>query len=225
MSRPLSRGTRLLFTLGPLCGFGLILLVTDLLRGPGTAGFVASVAVGAFLGGGKLVILAGTLDQAPVGPWGLAMLVVYFDLAVAMVVLGGIHHLYRLPRLGQRIEEARRSGASILKRNPWLHRFGWIGLAGFIAVPFNGTGALVGAVVGRLLGLSRVSILTATASGSLVGSVALAFAGDFWADRINSLGAEWLLGVALVALAVALVVLWYRWAFGEHGEPGRSSSM
>lgn len=54
-----------------------------------------------------------------------------------------------------------------------MHRLAWLTLVGFIAVPLNGTGALVGAVLGRALGLSRVSIVTATAFGSVTASVAL----------------------------------------------------
>jgi uncharacterized membrane protein len=200
--------------LGPLLGFGLILLVTGFLLRPGAAGFLASVAAGTFLGGGKLVILAGAVENAPVSPWVIAALVVYIDLATALGVLGGIQHLYRVPGVGRRIAAARASSARLLQRNPWMHRIAFATLAGFVAVPFNGTGALVGAVLGRLMGLSRVGIVTATACGSVAASLALALAGDLWAERINALVARPYLGLLSVASVLAMTVLISRWALG-----------
>ncbi len=72
-------------------------------------------------------------------------------------------------------------------------------------------------MIGRLVGLSRVSVLTATGSGSLLASLALAFAGEVWAERINTLASEPILGIGVVALVIALTVLGSRWALGGAG--------
>jgi uncharacterized membrane protein len=204
--------------LGPLAVFGLILFVTGVLLHPGAAGFLASVAVGTFVGGGKLVILAGAVETAPVSHWEIAALVVYIDLATALGVLGGIQHLYRVRGVGGRIEAARASSARLLQRNPWMHRIAFATLAGFVAVPLNGTGALVGALLGRLTGLSRVAIVTATGCGSVAGSLALALASDLWADRINALVARPYLGLLSVAFVLTLTALISKWALGG-GDP------
>ena len=210
--------------LGPFLGFGLILLVTGVLLNPGAAGFLASVAAGTFVGGGKLVILAGAVENAPVGPWVIAALVVYIDLATALGVLGGIQHLYRVPGVGRRMEAARASSARLLQRNPWMHRIAFATLAGFVAVPLNGTGALVGALLGRLMGLSRLAIVTATACGSVAASLALALAGDLWAERINALVARPYLGLLSVAFVLAMTVLISRWALGGGTPRGGGTS-
>ncbi len=204
------RGTRV--------GFALILVAVGLFMSPAAAGFVASLAAGTFVGGGKLVILAGAVEQAPVGHWGLAALVVYIDLATACIMMGGIHLLDGLPGAGKRLAAARESGSRILNRNPWMHRAAWIGLAIFIAVPFNGAGALMGSVVGRLLGLSRTSIISATGFGSIVGASALALASGIWAKRINALAREPLLGFFVVAVVIALTFLGSRLTFGPKRE-------
>lgn len=216
---PLSPRAQWALILGPLVGFGLIVLVTGVLLHPGAAGFVVSVAVGTFVGGGKLVILAGAVESAPVSHWELAALVVYIDVATALGVLGGIHHLYRVPGVGRRMAAARDSSALLLRRNPWMNRLAFVTLAGFVAVPFNGTGALVGSLLGRLMGLSRPALVAATASGSLAASLALALASDLWAERINALVARPYLGIVSVALVLGVTVLISRWALGEHGKP------
>jgi hypothetical protein len=201
----------------------MVLLATWIVSGGDAAGFVAGMAAGAFVGGGKLIILAGTVDQAPVGHWGLAALIVYMDVATALVVIGGMHYLYRMPGAGPRIAAARRAGLSFLQRHPWTYKATWLSLAGFVAVPFNGTGALVGAVIGRMLGLGRWAIVTATAFGSAAGAAALALAGGYWAERINAVAGHPVLAVVAVVTVAALAILSSKWMFGgREDEPAAS---
>jgi Putative small multi-drug export protein len=214
---PLPRSARVALTVGPVGGFGLLLLATAVLVSPGAAGFVASMAVATFVGGGKLVILAGAVERAPVGPWELAGLIVYIDVATALVVLGGMHHLYRIPGVGRRFAAARETGWRVLRHNPWMYRVTWLSLAGFVAVPFQGTGALVGVVLGRLLGLSRRSIVIATALGSLVSAVALALAGDYWQAEITALAARPVLAFTMVVAVAGVTILGSYWLLGRAG--------
>jgi uncharacterized membrane protein len=206
-------------TVGPLVGFALILFVAGVLVHPGAAGFLASLSAGTFVGGGKLVIVAGAVEDAPVGHWEIAALVVYIDIATALILLAGIHHLDRLPGLGRRLANARASSARMLAHSPWMHRVAWLTLAGFVAVPLNGTGALVGAVLGRTLGLSRVAIVAATACGSITVSIALAVASGYWANRINDLAARPNLGLIVVATMLTLTVVTSRLALGGPHRP------
>jgi uncharacterized membrane protein len=205
--------------MGPIVGFAVILITSGVFVSPAAAGFIASLAAGTFVGGGKLVILAGAVEQAPVGHWEIAALVVYIDLATALIMMGGIHVLDRLPFVARRLTAASESSGRVLEHNPWMHRATWLGLAVFVAVPFNGTGALVGSVLGRLLGLSRIAIVSATGFGSATSATALGLASGLWAERINALAAQPVLGVIVVALTIALTVLASTLAFGS---PGRS---
>ncbi|MGD2045439.1 MAG: small multi-drug export protein [Gemmatimonadota bacterium] len=179
------------------------------------AAFVAGIATGTFVGGGKLLILAGAVEEAPVGHWALAALIVYLDVATALVVMGGMPLMYRLPGAGRRIAAARKAGWSFLQRHPWTYHATWLSLAGFVAVPFNGTGALVGAFLGRMLGLARRGILTATLVGSACSAVALALAGDLWAERITTVAGHPVLAVIAVLTVAALAILASKWMFGE----------
>lgn len=211
---PLSTRADAALVIAPVCGFITILLATWALMGAGAAGFLASIAAGTFVGGGKLVILAGAVEQAPVGHWALAALVVYIDVATVLVVLGGMRTLYRLPGAGPRLASAREAGWRFLQRHPRAYHATWLSLAGFVAVPFHGTGALVGALIGRLLGLERLSIVTATAFGSAAAAVALALAGEYWAERINSVAGHPVLAVLAVLIMATLAILASKWMFG-----------
>ncbi len=215
--RPLAPAIRRALVVGPIVGFGLILITSGIFLSPAAAGFVASLAAGTFVGGGKLVILAGAVEQAPVGHWEIAALVVYIDIATALIMMGGIHVLDRVPFVARRLAKAGESSGRVLEHNPWMHRATWLGLAVFVAVPFNGTGALVGSVLGRLLGLTRASIVSATAFGSATSATALGLASGIWAERINALAQEPVLGVVVVVATITLTFVASSLAFGSAG--------
>lgn len=216
---PLAPPVRLAFLLAPPAGFGVILLLAAMVASPRAAGFVAGLVAGGFVGGGKLVILAGAVERAPVGPWALAATIVYIDVATSVFALGAMYYLYRVPAAGRALAAARAWGWELLQRNPWMHRLTWVSLAGLVALPFHGTGAMMVVVMGRLLGLSRVSIVSATGCGSLVGSSALALAGDYWEERVTALAARPLLGITVVVVVVGFMILGPHLAFGRAGGP------
>lgn len=221
---PLPPRTRAVMMIAPPLGFALILAVTWVGLGPGAAGFVASMAAGTFIGGGKLVILAGAVEQAPVGHWPLAALVVYIDVATAIVVLGAMQDLYRVPGAGPRLARARAAGWRFLQRHPWTRHATWVSLAGFVAVPFHGTGALVGAFLGRLLGLSRPAILSATLIGSATAAVLLGAVGQIWQERISSAASHPVMAIVAVFVTAALAILATKWMFGEPtDDPGQGA--
>ena len=213
---PLSLWLRFLMTIGPLLAYGLILLVAAILSGRDAAFFLLSMTIGGFIGGGKLVILAGAVSTAPVKIWTLAGLVVYVDIATALIIMANMHLLYRIPALGRRLAMAREAGFRVLTLHKWMRRAAEIGLSLFIAVPFQGTGAVLGVVLGRILGLSRLAIFFTILGGSTVGSVLVAFVGNMGRDEITKLVDAPLLGLAAVGGSLLTTFLLGRWFVGQN---------
>jgi len=91
----------------------------------------------------------------------------------------------------------------------------WVGVAVYVAAPFQGTGAVIGTILARILGMSWFSTLTATAAGSLVGCVALALLGHYARARVQAIAAHPV--ALLVALGLTLVILLVmgRWFIGQ----------
>ena len=182
-SSKLSATARVIMTVGPFAGFGLLVLIAALCRGHRAAWFLAGAEVGSFIGAGKFVILAGVPRAAPLGVWPLANLVVYGDVATMLVMLANMHLLYRMPFVGHRLAQMHEASWYVLRANPWMRRMAWFGIILFIAVPFQGTGAVGGTILARLLGLSVLATVTAIPLGSALGCYPIALLGLYGRAR------------------------------------------
>ena len=198
---------RLLMTIAPFAGFGLIVLFTSVLAGGAAVAFITGTTIGSFVGAGKFVILAGIVDNAPVSVWVLATLVVYGDIATALVMLANFHLLFRLPLIGKRLFKVQEASWNVLRANRWMRRAAWVGVAVFVAVPFQGTGAVVGTVLARLLVLPPWATLTAIAFGSALGCYPLALLGNSFSQRIEPISEHPFIVVGFFVLLFGLLLV------------------
>lgn len=195
-------------TFGPTVLFVVVLGAVYAARGSASAWFLAAMAAGCFAGAGKLVIFAGAADGAPLGVWPLAALVVYAEVATAVFMIANLHHLDRLRWVGPHLRGAHEAALRVLQANPWMRRLMWSSVALFVAGPFQGTGAVLGTVLGRVLGLTNAAIVGANLAGTSVCAVLLALLGRLWRKRITWLVENPLVGVAVVA-ACLVVAVWF----------------
>ena len=212
--KPLPRWARPPMTVGPLAALALILLGIAALYGRASVVFVLSMFLGGFLGGGKLVILAGGIDGAPVGTWLLAAMVVYGDAGTSLMIMANMDYIYRIPVLGRRLAEAREVGYQVLRNYKWMRRAAELGMTVFVALPFQGSGAVLGVVLGRILGLTRPAIFSFVVLGSGAGSALVALAGEIGHDEITLLAADPTLGVCAALFALVITYLLGRWFLG-----------
>jgi uncharacterized membrane protein len=227
-SATLSRGVRCLMTIGPLVGFGLILLAASLAAGAITATFLAAMELGSFIGGGKLVIFGSAvasavaisifgraIESVNVSAWVLAGMVVYGDIGTCLIMMANMTVLYRTPWVGRRLALAHEAGWYVLRANPWMRRVAWFGVAVFVAAPFQGSGAVIGTIIARILGLSRFGTLSAMVVGSATGCSALALLGNVGRRQAEDIVSHpWISLIILVAILVALALAG-RWFVGH----------
>lgn len=221
----LSKGERVVMTAGPLGGFGAILLVTALVWGVGAATFLASMELVSFIGGGKFVIfgpavLGDTFRSADFSPWALAGLVVYGDIGTCLIMMANMTLLYRTPWLGvgRRLALAHEAGWYMLHVHRWMRRAAWLGVAVFVAAPFQGTGAVIGTIIARILGLSRWGTLSATAVGSAAGCSVLALLGDIGRKQAETMTRHPVMTATILAVILVALVLLGRWFMGHAAE-------
>jgi len=211
-------------TVGPSALFLVVFAALYATRGAGAAWFLVGMAAGCFIGGGKLVIFAGAADGAPLGVWALAALVVYADAATALFMLANLHHLDRVRVLGRHLASAHETARGVLRANPWMRRLMWSGITGFVAIPFQGTGSVLGVLLGRILGLTHASIFSAIVVGTSASAVALALLGRFWRHRITWLVENPFVGLVVLGVALAVTLALGRW-FTRRGAPRQQGNV
>ena len=204
---PLPKWMWLFFTFGPFLAFGLILLLVALLWGGPAMGFIAGMTVGGFVGGGKLVVFAGAIDTAPMGPWPIALMVLFGDLSTAFILVANMHHLYKMPALGNRLAAARKAGHQVLATHKWMRRAAEFGLIVFVALPFQGTGSVLGVFLGRILGLSRRVLVLCIGAGSAIGAGVLAMLATMGSSEITKIAENPVLGIVTVAVTLTITFI------------------
>ncbi|HMN41693.1 MAG TPA: small multi-drug export protein [Phycisphaerales bacterium] len=144
-------------------------------------------AVATFFFLGRFVILggekAGGEDPADFfTAWELFAMVVWMDVMTAIMLAFHLGWLFKIPWLGPRVLALSEDGQFLLKSHPWIRRATFIGLISFVAIPLAATGAIGGAIFGRLLGLPRFMTFLGIMLGSILGC-ALMFAGAGFINR------------------------------------------
>jgi len=216
---PLPIPIRAFLTLGPFIAFAVLLTLSYLLHGSGAINLILTVVVGSFAGLGKFVVFFGLPDKSAFGPFMAAGLVVFGDVSTALIMISNVHYFYKIPKLGAHLQRVQRSGHDVLRVHKWMRRVSWLGLAIFVAVPFQGTGAVLGVFLGRILGLSRTAIVTAIASGSIAGAFALAWLartiGKHQQEQIQQISNDPLLVVAIVGGVLVVTYFLGKWFLGD----------
>lgn len=224
----LPRRLRLAMTVGPLAGFALILTIAWTVTGTfATVIWLTGLEIGSFVGFGKFVIFGGvvndviasifklTRNAAMPGPWAIAATVVYGDISTATILLANMSVLYRMGSLGRRLAACHDGGRVVLRAHPWMRRMAWVGVAVFVAAPFQGTGAVLGTIIARILGISIITTLTATAAGSIVGCASMAILGQYARERVQTIAAHPIVFVGVIVLSFAVLLLLGRWFLGQ----------
>jgi uncharacterized membrane protein len=186
-------------------------------------------AIGAsFAGLGPGVIFGpAVLPGIHLGTWDLMWLMIYMGTLTAFLYAFNLDLLERIPRLGAFLHRARVGAVRTLRSHPWIRRLAVLGVALFVLMPLPGSGSLGGAMVARLIGLTRwVTFLVCAGAGALV-SVVYAFSGDKLAQWLQArdvgVGPR-LAGAAVFLLLVALLVRWVRRAARLGDEPPASDA-
>ncbi len=114
--------------------------------------------------------------------------------------------LYRVPRVGAWVHKAEEAGRRRLLKKAWVQRLAFVGIILWTSVPFQGTGAITGAVFGRLMGMGRLRTFLAIILGGYGGLTAVVL-GNLGIRSAYQAGIDW--GIySTVLIATLLYILW-----------------
>lgn len=141
-------------------------------------------------------------------PWWLITLVIFLlDVAVSLFVVWNFDLALKIPIIGRLLESGMTIGRNYTESQPWLRRFSTIGLILFVFFPLQGTGAMNGSVLGRLLGLNNNRVFGCVCIGSLTSCLVFALGSDVLLDvyRQDPTLAIGILITIIVAVLAAVV--------------------
>jgi uncharacterized membrane protein len=209
----------------PVVGWAVLLTTAALTRGKGFAIKLLAITVAVEAVAGRFVILGGSHEgQAESSPLLLSRvelfwLVTWIDLCVCLLFLYHATFIYRIWRIGPWLERVRDTSRGIVARRPWLGRFSFVGVVLYVGLPILGSGAVLGSMLGQLLGLRRLTTLAAVMIGTLLGNCLMLLLAEL-IMRVPFLARQnpaVILGSLVLFGAVLLLV---QWRLSRRARPG-----
>ncbi len=137
-------------------------------------------------------------------PWWLITLVIFLiDVAVSLFVVWNFDLALKIPLIGRLLEGGMTAARNYTETQPWLRRLSTVGLILFVFFPLQGTGAMNGSILGRLLGMNEARVFACVCTGSLASCLIIALGADVILDVYQE---DPVLGIGLLVLVAVVVV-------------------
>jgi len=140
-----------------------------------------------------------------INPLIMALSIAFVDIVVALFLVWNYDLAKKIPIIGNFIEKVEKIGRKSSNKYNWIKPLRFIGIMLFVMVPFQGSGGLVGSILGRLVGMKPWNAFFAISSGSLVGCILIAYFADI---MLSLLIRNFLFGM-LILFIIIIIILMY----------------
>ncbi len=208
----------------PFCIAALGILVLYLLLDPNTAAKLFVLMTAYFippLGKESIIpigVAGGMITQPftntlliipPIHPVIMALSIAFVDIVVALFLVWNYDLAKKIPLVGRFMTKVERIGKRSSTKYSWIKPLRFIGIILFVMVPFQGSGGLVGSILGRLIGMKPWNIVYAISIGSLTGCLLIAYFADaIFTVLVTNLLAGLLL--VIIIIIIGLMIYMYR---------------
>jgi uncharacterized membrane protein len=118
------------------------------------------------------------VSPVSINPLSMALAVAFIDIIVALFLVWNYDLAKKIPLVGKFIEKIEKIGKNSSDKYGWIKPLRFIGIVLFVMVPFQGSGGLVGSIVGRLIGMNPKNTFFAITAGAIIGCCLIAFFTD-----------------------------------------------
>ncbi len=139
-------------------------------------------------------------------PFLVATYIAGLDMTIAWLLAWNWDSLARLPLIGGVIEKTSSKGQAWLEDRALVDRSAFLALVVFVFFPVQGSGAVAGVTLGRLIGMPAQRAWVAIMIGALLASFLWAFAADAVKAAVGLFGGEAVLHAAVVLLIVGVLI-------------------
>jgi len=144
-----------------------------------------------------------------INPLVMALTIAFVDIIVALFLLWNYDLAKKIPLVGKFMIKVENIGKRSSDKYSWIKPLRFIGIVLFVMVPFQGSGGLVGSIVGRLIGMKPWNTFFAISIGAITGCLLIAY----FANVILSVFVKnFLLGILIIIilLVIGIMVFMYK---------------
>ena len=142
-------------------------------------------------------------------PLVIALTIAFVDIIIALFLLWNYNLAKKIPIVGKFMVKVENIGKSSSDKYGWIKPLRFIGIILFVIVPFQGSGGLVGSIVGRLIGMKPINTFYAITIGAISGTILIAY----FADAIFSVFIQNILFgllIIIILLVIAFMIYIYK---------------
>jgi len=163
------------------------------------------------ISGGELTIpiLNQHIVVPAIDPIVMALTIAFVDIIIALFLLWNYDLAKKIPLVGKFMIKVEDIGKSSSDKYAWIKPLRFIGIVLFVMVPFQGSGGLVGSILGRLIGMKPLNTFFAIIIGAVVGCLLIAY----FADAILSVFVKnFLIGllIIIILLVIGIMIFMYK---------------
>jgi uncharacterized membrane protein len=134
----------------------------------------------------------------------MALTIAFVDIIIALFLLWNYDLAKKIPLIGKFMIKVENIGKSSSDKYSWIKPLRFIGIVLFVMVPFQGSGGLVGSILGRLIGMKPLNTFFAISIGAIVGCSLIAY----FADAILSVFvSNFLFGLLIIIILLIIGIM------------------
>jgi len=141
---------------------------------------------------------------SPIDPNIMAFSIAIIDSVVSLFVVWNYDLVKKIPLVGRFVRKVEELGRRGSKKYAWVRPLKFIGIVLFVMVPFQGSGGLVGSILGRLIGMRASTTWLAVTTGAFAGCFIIAYFTKIAFSNI-------IIALSFVLIMVVIVVIFKAW--------------
>ena len=135
---------------------------------------VIPLGIGILEKGLSIPIFNIQVNPVSINPISMALAIAFIDIVVALFLVWNYDLAKRIPFVGKFIIKVEEKGKNVEEKYGWVKPLRFIGIILFVMIPFQGSGGLVGSIVGRLIGMKPLNTFIAISIGAVIGCILIA---------------------------------------------------
>jgi len=158
------------------------------------------------VGGGEFTvpIINQNIVIPEINPLIMALTIAFVDIIIALFLLWNYDLAKKIPLIGKFMIKVENIGKSSSDKYSWIKPLRIIGIVLFVMVPFQGSGGLVGSILGRLIGMKPLNTFFAISIGAIVGCLLIAY----FADAIlHAFVTNFLFGLLIIIILLIIGIM------------------